>query len=67
MSPYIITGTTKGVILGVTIKVVVDTEDEHIAKETTMHKAVIKFVKIEEIFLKTDNPSSLQDKEIHLM
>ena len=51
----------------VTIKVVVDTEDENIAKETTMHKAVIKSVKIEEMFLKTDSTSSLQDKEIHLM
>ena len=45
----------------------VDTEDENIAKETTIHKAVIMLVKIEEMFLKTDNPSSLQDKEIHLM
>ena len=39
----------------------------NIATETTMPKAVIRLVKIEEIFLKTDNPSSLQDKEIHLM
>ena len=46
MSLYIITGTTKEVIIGVTIK------DENIAKETTMHKAVIKSVKIEEMFLK---------------
>ena len=60
MSLYIITGTTKKVITGVTIKVVVDTEDENIAKETTMHKAVIKSVKIEEMFLKTDSTSSLQ-------
>ena len=67
MSLYIITGTTTEVIIGVTIKVVVDTEDENIAKETTMHKAVIKSVKIEEMFLKTDSTSSLQDKEIHLM
>ena len=55
------------VIIGVTIKVVVVTEDENIAKEITIQKAIIKLFKVEEMFLKTDNPSSLQDKEIHLM
>ena len=34
----------------------VDTEDENIAKETTMHKAVIQLVKIEEMFLKNRQP-----------
>ena len=44
------------VIIGVTIKVVVVTEDENIAKETTIHKAVIKLFKVEEMFLKTGQP-----------